>query len=89
MVSFSPRFVLFLMLATLALFLFPAASGSFTATHGPTTALRAATFVRNLFATLAILIALVRQSLSSGQAIPGEPQSQAASTTFPIAQLRC
>jgi hypothetical protein len=64
MFAYNPKFVLLLLLTTLALFLFPAASGSFTATHGPTTALRAANFLRNLLAGMAgwaaFLAAIVR-----------------------------
>jgi hypothetical protein len=53
MFTSAPKFALVLILTTLALFLFPAASGSFTATHGPTTALRAITRFRALLASIA------------------------------------
>lgn len=62
--SLAPKFVLLLALATLALFLFPAASGSFTATHGPTTALRAAAYLRKLIATIRIRWSLIAAMLT-------------------------
>jgi len=40
-------------LGILLLFFFPASFGSFTSTHGPTTALRAMNAIRSLFAALA------------------------------------
>ena len=64
MESLGPKFVLLLALATLALFLFPAASGSFTATHGPTTALRAAAYLRKLIAAIKIRLSLIAALLN-------------------------
>jgi hypothetical protein len=52
MKHFSRKFGWVFAITVVLLFLFPLPSGSFTATHGPTTALRAAARVAALFATM-------------------------------------
>lgn len=90
MFTLSPKFVLLLMLTTLALFLFPAPSGSFTATHGPTTALRAAARFRAVLAAIAGWIALLagRIVLRSNAREHGE-MGVMMTALHTAAQLRC
>lgn len=47
-----------LMLTVLMLFLFPLSSGSFTATHGPTTAMRSLMAAQTLLATIALFVSV-------------------------------
>jgi hypothetical protein len=89
MLSLAPKFVLVVVLATLALFLFPAASGSFTATHGPTTALRALTYLRNLLAVIAAWIVFAVGMLSQQVHVGGKTSLLAGRfSTLPLS-LRC
>jgi hypothetical protein len=85
----SPKFVLLLMLTTLALFLFPAASGSFTATHGPTTALRAAAILRAVLAAIAAWTALLAGKVVLSSSIPPDFEAQVLTAYYPASQLRC
>ncbi len=59
MVALVQKLAIVLAIGTLALFFFPMASGSFQATHGPVTALRAARFVRVVLAAMASLFSLL------------------------------
>jgi hypothetical protein len=87
MFTFVPKFAVVLMLTTLLLFLFPADSGPFTATHGPTTALRAAARFRNLLAKIAARFATMVGVLLLPEVI--EKQSAPVSVAIPVLFLRC
>lgn len=56
MTPYAQKLVWVLVLTVLLLFLFPLQWGSFTQTHGPTTALRALIAIQCLFATMALLV---------------------------------
>ncbi len=60
------------MLGTVLVFLFPAACGPFTATHGPATAFRAAAAIKALLMLLfgSVLIALVQRPAFSATLDP-------------------
>ncbi|HEU5400594.1 MAG TPA: hypothetical protein VFU86_04505 [Terriglobales bacterium] len=89
MFTLSPKFVLLLMLATLALFLFPAPSGSFTATHGPTTALRAAARFRAVLAAIAAWTALLAGRIVISSNAREEGQAEVLTDSYTSSQLRC
>ncbi len=89
MFTFTPKFALLLMLTTLALFLFPAASGSFTATHGPTTAFRAVSCCRRLLATIAAWAALVPGLVLQCRVNVVAFESSAVPANSPNLSLRC
>jgi hypothetical protein len=89
MFTLSPKFVLLLMLTTLALFLFPAASGSFTATHGPTTALRAAARFRAFLAALSMWTALLAGKVVFGSNVRQDCEAKVLAASYPASQLRC
>lgn len=89
MFTLSPKFVLLVMLATLALFLFPAPSGSFTATHGPTTALRAAARFRAVMAALAAWTALLAGRVVFSSSVRQDLEAEVLTASYPASQLRC
>lgn len=89
MLTFAPKFVIVLLLTTLVLFLFPADSGSFTATHGPTTALQSLKSLHNIFAAIAAWTAVLTTLLSAGRRTEHEPESEFSRTVAPVAPLRC
>lgn len=89
MFTSAPKFALVLMLTTLALFLFPAASGSFTATHGPTTALRAVTRFRNLLARIAAGMVMMTGRVPVSDRAEANSEAVAASVGSRILLLRC
>lgn len=89
MFTLSPKFVLLLMLATLAVFLFPAASGSFTATHGPTTALRAAARFRAILAAIAAWTALLAGTVVVSRNRRQDCEIKMLIASFPASPLRC
>ena len=86
---FTPKFVLLLLLTTLALFLFPAARGSFTATHGPTTALRAANYLRNLLVGIAGWAALLAAMVHFAGGVGRQIKSESPRLSFSALPLRC
>ncbi len=73
MVALIQKLAILVAIGTLALFFFPMASGSFQATHGPVTALRAVRSVRALLAAIAALfssvIAFTAQNLGIQEAV--------------------
>lgn len=91
MLTFAPKFVLVLMLAVVALLLFPADSGSFTATHGPTTALRSLKFLRSLLRAFAAWTAVMSAVLPASRIgnRQCESESESLRSLTPAAQLRC
>ncbi|MGE5111883.1 MAG: hypothetical protein ACM3JB_13560 [Acidobacteriaceae bacterium] len=89
MLTFAPKFVLVLMLAVLALLLFPADSGSFTATHGPTTPLRSLKFLRSLLRAFAAWTAVVSAVLPSSRTSTQQSKCESLRSLTPSAQLRC
>ncbi len=58
MSDFARKFGWVLVLTVLTLFLFPLQFGSFTATHGPITALRALMALQLLMATIALIVSV-------------------------------
>ncbi len=89
MAVFARKFGWVLVFTVLMLFLFPLQFGSFTQTHGPTTALRALTAAQALFATMAFSVSLtisliVLRRLSRSEIFA--PVSTSRSSSF---QLRC
>ncbi len=89
MASFARKFGWVLIITVIMLFLFPLQFGSFTQTHGPTTALRAMTAAQLLFATMALCTSLtitliVVRRLSEAEIFA--PASISRSSSF---QLRC
>jgi hypothetical protein len=89
MFTSAPKFALVLMLTTLVLFLFPAASGSFTATPGPTTALRAATRFRALLASIAAWIVLMSGRVLVSERAKTNSEPVAGLVAFSMLSLRC
>lgn len=89
MFTFAPKFAVILMLTTLALFLFPAASGSFTATHGPTTALRAAARSRSLLTTIAAWVVLMSGIVLLPERIEKQSEPKIVFVSSPVLSLRC
>lgn len=89
MFTFLPKLAFVVMLTTLLLFLFPAASGSFTATHGPTTALRAAARFRSLLATIAAWVVLMAGRILLPKLIERKSELTPVPVDFPILSLRC
>jgi len=87
--SLAPKFVLLLALATLALFLLPAANGSFTATHGPTTALRAAAYLRKLIAAIRSRLSLIASMLALSDRAELHAFTPIASALPSVRPLRC
>lgn len=88
MLTFAPKFAFIVMLTTLALFLFPATSGSFSSTHGPTTALRAITFLRKLLVSIAAWTALLTGCVWLALVLDQQIELLARSSTTAL-PLRC
>ncbi|MDT8068685.1 MAG: hypothetical protein ROO76_11035 [Terriglobia bacterium] len=89
MFTLSPKFVLLLMLTTLALFLFPAPRGSFTSTHGPTTALRADARFRAVISALAAWTALLAGKVVLSSSGRQNSEAEVLTASYPASQLRC
>jgi hypothetical protein len=86
---FVRKFGWLLLLAVLLLFLFPLASGSFTQTHGPTTAFRAHMSVQIMLATMALTASIALSLISLHQVSEVESPVQVDSPASSSFQLRC
>ncbi len=89
MTSFARKFAWIFAITVVVLFLFPLSSGSFTATHGPTTALRAWARVAALYAAMlayfSAAISLIVLRYLSGERVAVLPALSSNSSS----QLRC
>ncbi len=93
MISVAPRFVFLLVMAMLAVLVFPAATGSFTATHGPATALRAARFLRSLLAAIiswsSLLLAIAPLLSRARHTAAGSDVAALTAQSLTLAPMRC
>ncbi len=89
MASFARKFGWVLVLTVIMLFLFPLQFGSFTQTHGPTTALRALTAAQVLFATMAFCVSLTFSPIVLRRLSAAEIFAPAWVSSGPCFQRRC
>ena len=86
---FTKKFGWVLVLTVLLLFLFPLHWGSFTQTHGPTTAMRALVSAQCLFAAMALLISFAINLIALSWFSRAEPFVAAEASRSTSLQLRC
>jgi hypothetical protein len=83
--------LLLIVISILLLFFFPAAAGSFSAVHGPVTAMRASRIARTIHSDLVVRVREILRNigllLSAGAL--GQIFLSADSVPLPLAALRC
>ena len=87
--SLDRKFGWILLVAVLLLFLFPLSWGSFTQTHGPTTAFRAHTSVQLMLATMALTASMALSLISLHRISDIESPVEVGATVSSCFQLRC
>ena len=88
-VSFARKFGWVLVVTVLLLFLFPLQFGSFTQTHGPTTAMRALMAVQTLLMAIALSITIAISLVAVHRASETEETVVVEDSGSTCLQLRC